>query len=138
MSDTNVARVYLQQRIADEVVLSIGGTNYQLHLKAAGPVTPSKQGRVNGVIRLPVWKVDAVSAGGGAYIEPVYGKPRRVQGRIIATDAAANTVTVVVAGCPVVGVLPARWQAATFKPGAAVAMDILEGAAFEPAAAVTV
>lgn len=134
MNEQSIARVYLKDRSADQVTVTLGGTNYALSLKACGTVRPTPQGRLSGVIRLPVWKVDEVSAGGGAYIEPIYGKPRRVQGRIASVDESDNSVTLQVGACPVVAMIPARWPVGGMKIGTVIAVDILEGAAFEPSA----
>lgn len=132
MDSTHIARLYLVKQEGDVVLLQIPGTSYQIELKATGPVKPSPQGRVSGVIRCPVFKLDIVSAG-GAYIEPIQGRSRRVQGAVIGTLAGSNSVIVDVAGQPIVGDLPPRWSAAELTAGTRVGLDIKEGATFEPA-----
>ncbi len=126
-----VARMYLKKQESGRVVLGLPGTNYQLHLRATGEVAPTPQGRVRGVIRLPVWKLDDVTAG-GAFIEPVYGTPRRVQGRVTAVMADRNAVVVEVCGQPIVGELPGRWNASQIPIGSRVGLDIPEGGVFDP------
>ena len=131
MDQNHIARLYLIGQTPEHVVLNIPGTNYQVKLRATGPVVPSPQGRVRGVIRLPVWKLDIVTAG-GAFIEPVYGTPRRVQGNVIGTLPASNSVVVDICGQPIIGDLPARWSAADLVVGSRVGLDIPEGGRFEP------
>ncbi|QNN20777.1 hypothetical protein HED60_00340 [Planctomycetales bacterium ZRK34] len=134
MDQRTVARLYFQSRSDDKVVVQIPGTNYQLHLKTTGTVEPTPQGRVRGVIRCSVWKVDFVSAG-GAYIEPVYGRPRRVQGHVIGSLESGNSIIVDVQNQPIVADLPDRWQASEIAEGTKVGLDVYEGATFEAAPA---
>lgn len=131
MDSRTVARLYFESRKDDKVVVQLPGTNYQLHLKATGPVEPNPQGRVRGVIRCSVWKVDFVSAG-GAYIEPVYGRPHRIQGRVIGALETGNSIIVEVHNQPIVAELPDRWQASEIAEGTRVGLDVYEGSTFEP------
>lgn len=131
MDELTVARLYLKGQTPDLVTLNIPGTHYELHLKPTEEVTPSPQGRVRGQVRLPVWKLDVVTAG-GAFIEPVYGKPRRVQGSVTAVLPLTNSVVVDVCGQPIIGDLPSRWNAAELVIGSRVGLDIPEGGTFEP------
>lgn len=131
MDEQTIARVYLLQSTAEKVVVQIAGTNYQLHLNCPGEPEVSPQGRTRGVIRCDVWKVDMVSAG-GAFIEPVYGRPRRINGRVIGHDAATNELVVAVRGCPIVGKLPERYAAGEIPEGTLVGLDVHEGASFDP------
>ena len=119
------------ERTADAVVVGIDRTNYRLHLSCNGQISAGVGDRVRGVIRTKVWKVDFVSPG-GAYIEPVYGRPRRIQGRVVASVADGNRVAVEVCGCRITGDLPERWPADQMQPGTLVALDIEEGAVFDP------
>lgn len=128
-----VARVRLLGREADKVVLGIAGTNYQLHLGLEGNLTIEVGKRARGVIRTHVWKLDFVSAG-GAFVEPVYGRPRRVQGTVEAPLGQGNAIIVDVAGCPIVGMLPERWQADDIKPGTRVGLDVYDSSVFQPIA----
>jgi hypothetical protein len=127
-----VATLYLKRQEKGHAVLNIPGTAYELHLVADEPLTPTPQGRVRGVVRLPVWKADVVTAG-GAFIEPVFGRPRRVQGTVVQVLPASNSVVVDVCGQPIVGDLPARWDAAQFVIGTRVGLDLPKGGTFEPA-----
>lgn len=132
MSVNDVARVYYKGVNSEgEVIVSLPGTNYQLHLKTDAPVEPSPQGRVRGVVRCSAWKLDRVSAG-GSYIEPVFGRPRRVQGTVLGSIADSNSVVVDIAGQPIVATLPERWDATELTEGERVGLDIYDGAVFEP------
>ncbi|MBI1368622.1 MAG: hypothetical protein GC162_08190 [Planctomycetes bacterium] len=124
------ARVYLVSRKDDQVVVSLPGTKYELHLRATAPVQPTPQGRLSGEIHCPVWKVDFVSAG-GAFVEPVMGRPRRVQGTVVGS-LPGNKVVVDVVNQPIVATLPERWEAAKIAPGTRVGLDVPEGSTFEP------
>jgi hypothetical protein len=75
--------------VSDEkLVLSIPGTEYRLDLVPTVPaasigVAPGK--RIRGVINASALRIHA-AAGGGRFIEPVYGAPRIVAGVILQVD----------------------------------------------------
>ena len=111
------------------VVLSFVNTNYQVHLVPAGRVHADATGTVIGTIRGRATRVDTVG-GGGRYLEPVQGRPRRIQGRVLATDAKANTITIH-AGVPLVCTLTdPRQKAGQFGRGDFVTCDLERGATF--------
>lgn len=114
------------------IVLSVPNSSYQLHLIAASPVDPAGRGkRLIGRIAADARRVDLVETG-GRYVEPVMGRPRRVQGTIIAIDASNNAVTIN-AGVPINCTLTdARQKASQFEVGQVVTFDVLEGASFTP------
>lgn len=125
-----IGRFYLRRSSEGAVTLNIPGTGYEIDLRPTAPAIPSPQGRVRGVIRLPVWKLDLITAG-GAFIEPIYGRPRRVQGNVIGR-LSGNRLIVDVYGQPIVGDLPDRWNAAELPIGSRVGLDVMEGGVFEP------
>ncbi len=129
-TDPRVGQVRLVDRAGDWVMLSIPDTHYRLHLKAASPLEAEVGRRVRGVIRVSVWKVDFVSRG-GAYIEPLFGRPRRVQGRVIAHQSDRNGIVLGIAGCPITADLPDRWQASQIPLGTRIGVEVHEGATFE-------
>lgn len=110
--------------------LALPGTDYLLHLASAQPPQPNPQGRLTGVIHAQARRVDIVNAG-GMFIDPVIGRPRRIQGRVIAADPAANTITVKSAA-PLVCKLDNLQKAEQFPIGALVSFDVERGARFEP------
>jgi hypothetical protein len=115
------------------IVATFPNTNYHMHL-IAGSDVPSVIGeRLIGIIRVDARRVDIVNTG-GKYIEPVYGRPRRVQGRVVSWDDASSTL-VVDAGVPIHLELQDDRQAPSqFGKGTLVGCDVLDGATFTPSA----
>lgn len=115
------------------LVLDVPNTSYQLHLLPQGTISVSPGKRLVGVIRVQARRVDVVKSG-GRYVEPVAGRPRRVQGTVIATDMSSNTITVN-AGVPIVLKLTDdRQRADQFTESDFVSCDVLDGATFTPEA----
>ncbi len=127
---TPVTQGRLIQQQDGTVVLGLPGTDYQLHLQAPTPIHAKPHGRVSGVITARAKRVDVVGTG-GRYIEPVYGRPRRLQGTITATDLTLNTLTVDCA-CPVVCKLTMGQDASQFSVGQLVSFDVERGATLTP------
>ncbi|MBL8999552.1 MAG: hypothetical protein JNK25_00280 [Phycisphaerae bacterium] len=109
----------------------IPNTNYELHLRPEGQIASRVGGRLVGVIKAQSRRIDVVQTG-GEYIEPVYGRPRRVQGTVRAVNGGA---VVVDAGVPI-HLVPtdARQKVEQFQPGQFVSCDVLDGATFTPRA----
>lgn len=109
--------------------LKLPGTDYRLKLVPpqgfAAEVGDKLEGRIEGKAR----RMDVIPAG-GRYVEPVAGRPRRVQGRIVGGDVSANTLAVK-AG-PVLHVTPTdpRQKASDFMIGQMVSFDVEPGATF--------
>lgn len=115
------------------VVLAPPDTSYQLHLQLSKPLDAEVGDRVEGVVRARAKRVDVVPSG-GRYIEPVYGRPRRVQGKIVGGDAKANALKVHCGGCLMLAELTdPRQKLDDFKLQQLVSFDVDRGAAFEPA-----
>ncbi|MBI1190003.1 MAG: hypothetical protein GC200_04890 [Tepidisphaera sp.] len=116
------------------LVFGVPNTSYQLHLVAQGevpaapaPDAPAK--RLLGVIRAKVRRLDVVGSG-GRYVEPVMGRPRRVQGSVVICVSGA---VVVDAGVPIHCTLTdERQKPEDFSPGQFVSCDVLDGATFTP------
>jgi hypothetical protein len=107
---------------------AVHNTSYEIHLVPAAPVSASIGKRLVGVIRAKARRIDIVESG-GRYVEPVFGRPRRVQGNVVAIDAGA---VVVDAGVPIhCTPTDARQKPEHFSPGQFVSFDILDGATFE-------
>lgn len=114
------------------IKMTVPNTSYELHLLPTGPIAAPVGKRLIGTVRAQARRVDVVQTG-GRYIEPVYGRPRRVQGRVVSGDEATNTITVD-AGVPIrVKLLDARQKAADFHAGEFVSFDVLDGATFTAA-----
>src|SRR5512138_3646263 len=80
-----------------QVVFQPAGTNYELLLDSdvqyAGPLGTLVEGVVRAVGR-KVWTVPS----GGNFIEPIFGRPRIIQGRVRQAEADQLTIH---AGCPI-------------------------------------
>ncbi len=111
------------------IVFALPGTDYRLHLLVDEPIKAEPGDLIRGRIEAQAMRVDQAHSG-GRFIEPVFGRPRRVQGRILAVDTDNNTVTVR-AACPVVLQLThARQSAANFNIGVIGTCDVKPGARF--------
>jgi len=112
------------------IVFGVPNTNYELHLRPTAVVRPAGvDKRIIGTIKVDARRVDVVQSG-GRFVEPVFGRPRRVQGGVVAVDAGQNSI-VVNAGVPITLVLTdPRQQAAGFEVGQIVSCDVHDGATF--------
>lgn len=126
-----IATGVLAEKSPEKLVLAVTGTDYRLHLVPAGGIDAGPNERVSGTIRAHARRVDVIAAG-GRFIEPVFGRPRRVQGRIIAGDVRENTLTVL-ACVPVTVTLMPNQKACSFAVGQQVSFDVEPGATFEQA-----
>ena len=112
--------------------LKLPGTDYRLKLVVTAGFTAKVGEKVSGVVRAQARRMDVVPAG-GRFIEPVFGRPRRVQGRVSGGSLSKNAVYVT-AG-PRLSVTPlAPQRAADFAVGQIVSFDVEPGASFTPAA----
>lgn len=121
------------------VVLGLLLSNYQLHLRVptGEESLRARLGkRVAGVIRCEARRVDRVGTG-GRYVEPVIGRPRRVQGTVLGVIAGENSLILNAGGAAGVDGLPlpvvvkltdARQKADQFAIGSLVSMDVMDGA----------
>lgn len=109
--------------------LAIPGTDYRIHLKHEAPVTEGK--RTTGVITAQAKRIDKIR-GGGAFLEPVDGRPRRAQGRVRAIDKAKQTITVFTGAAPIVFKTDGLQSAEDFEIGEMVTLGVEPGALFTP------
>lgn len=111
----------------ERVVISIPDTSYQLHLVPQGAVQAKVGGRIIGRICAKARRIDSVQTG-GRYVEPVVGRPRRVQGTVLGVEGSSVIVN---AGVPVwVEPTDSRQKASDFVAGQFVSFDALDGATF--------
>jgi hypothetical protein len=114
------------------ITITIPNTSYDLHLLPAGPVKAEVGKRIVGTIHAKARRIDDVKTG-GRYVEPVLGRPRRVQGSIVAVEPSRNEI-VVNAGVPIhAAPTDPRQKAADFTVGQFVSFDVLDGATFTEA-----
>ncbi len=123
------------------IVFALNNSNYAIHLRVpAGE--ESLRDRLNkrlvGTIRCEARRVDECSTG-GRFIEPVIGRPRKIQGAVLAHLPSENALVLSAAGASmvdsvslpvIVKLTDARQQAAQFAVGTLVTMDVMDGATF--------
>ncbi len=133
---SDIARVVLEQVIPGSparVVLSVPRNEYRLELVLnadAASVAGREGKRLQGVIRgkaLRVWTAGA----GGCFIEPIWGHPRIVQGRALATDLERNAVLLDLV-VPAWFELEAGQSAAEFQTGDMLNFYVESGVSFTP------
>ncbi len=129
LQDRSIVHGRLAESHPDRIVLALPGTDYLLHLVVDQPIDLPRNEPIAGRIHAQARRVDVVGTG-GRYVEPVYGRPRRLQGRILEVDPQANTITVN-GPCPFICELTANQRADQFRPGQLVSFDVLRGARFE-------
>ncbi len=127
-----MTRAVLQDMDGDKIILAIPATDYQLHLVCNAKTEVRIGKRIQGVINVKALRMHKASAG-GSFIEPIYGHPRIVQGRVSAIDLERNRVL-----CQVVvpmWVEPFDGQsAADLNTGDMVNFYVQSGATFTPVA----
>lgn len=113
------------------VVLTFSGTDYRMELRVTERPTTEIGKRVQGVIKGQARRID-VCGTGGKFVEPVYGRPKRVQGKIVAINMTAGTVTVDAGCASLVMKVDANQEAGDFNEGDFVTFAVLPGAMFTP------
>lgn len=112
------------------IKLAVPNTSYSLHLQPTGAMPSGERigKRLIGTIRAKARRIDIVGTG-GRYVEPVFGRPRRVQGTVLKITADA---VVVDAGLPIhCTPQDARQKPSDFQPGQFVSFDVLDGATID-------
>jgi hypothetical protein len=111
--------------------LSFPNTSYKISLNPEGEITAEPGKQVVGTIHAQATRLDKINAG-GRFIDPVFGRPRRVQGRVVAVSGDTNEV-IVSAGVPVhLHPTDKRQKATDFHAGEFITCGILDGAVFRP------
>lgn len=130
----HLARGTLAEASDGRIVLAVPESEYRVHLNVEAPTAVEPGKRIRGLVRAQARRIDVVATG-GRYLEPIFGRPRRIQGTILAVDAAADTVTIAAHDAlPIVCRTNEAQRAAQFKPGQFVACDLAPGTSFEPIA----
>src|SRR5262245_5975891 len=132
-SDQEVARGVLESLGEYRVVLSVPGTDYQIHLAPAVPaaqLTTPLGKRIKGTIHVNALRIFK-ARGGGRFIEPIWGEPRIVAGFVLAVDAAKRRILVDVA-VPMWMTLDERQDPGLFSVGDLVNCYVASGATFTP------
>jgi len=124
---------FIVDQIANGLItLRINGYNYAHTFALAGGLPPAlaPRARVRGTIRASAWKVDRVELGGN-YVEPLVGRPRRMQGAILSVNAPAHELTVQV-GYEAIVKLPDKYKASDYHVGQRIGWDNLRLPTFQP------
>ena len=121
---------FVVESVAGNLIsLKVPGTNYCNSFVLKGD-SPTAGSRIRGTIHAPAWKLDIVELGGN-YVEPLFGRPRRMQGTILSVNPASNELTVQV-GYEVTVRLPEKYRAADYHVGDRVGWDNIDIPTFEP------
>ena len=88
--DFNARGKITEKRGTSTVVFKPSGTNYELHLEGPGYEGPMNV-PVELVITVQARKLWTIPSGGN-FIEPIFGKPRTIQGRVKAIEGQTLVV----------------------------------------------
>ena len=105
----------------DLVTLKTPNANYRNTFRCSSAADLVVGKRISGSIHAPARKIEAVSQGGN-YVEPLFGRPRRMQGLVLKLNAAENSLLVQTAYETHVQ-LPPHQQATDYPPGSRVGWD---------------
>ncbi len=116
------------------LVVTFPNTDYRIHLRPFGDDLGPFEGKVGekviGRVRARARRLDQVGTG-GRFVEPTFGRPRRIQGMVRAIVGGENAV-LVNAGVPVHLIVTAPGQSADqFKEDDFLTCGVLDGATFE-------
>jgi hypothetical protein len=132
--DPSLARGTLTEIIAATatkpgyIKVSFPNTSYELHLIPVAPPRAGAGKKIMGLIRAKARRIDTVETG-GRYVEPVFGRPRRVQGTVLSVSGEGVLVN---AGVPIhITPTDPRQKASDFQPGQFISFDVMDGASFE-------
>jgi len=128
-TNPNIATGYATDIADDAFTLKIPGTDYRIRCLASPRLPIPEGGRCSGVINAQAKRIDKIT-GGGAFLEPIEGRPRRAQGRVRAIDKGKQTVTVNSGAAPIVCKTNSDQSADDFEIGEMVTLGIEPGATF--------
>jgi hypothetical protein len=112
------------------IKFAVPNTSYELYLQPDGAVHANVGKRLIGIIKASARRVDVVGTG-GQFVEPVFGRPRRVQGTVVAITPEAIVVD---AGVTIhLSLTDSRQNPTQFSIGQLVSCDVLDGATFRSA-----
>ena len=128
-----LTRGVLESLDDNEIVLAVHHTEYKLHLSLtpAQDITASVGSPLKGTIHARARRQHA-ARGGGRFIEPVWGAPRIVAGRVRAVDGPQRRL-LVDAGVPMWVEAPKDQDLGVIRAGELVNFYVESGACFQPA-----
>ncbi|MBL1217566.1 MAG: hypothetical protein D8M59_08730 [Planctomycetes bacterium] len=121
---------YVQQSEPDLLVLSIPKSDYRLHLVPTCSIDAATGDRITGRVDAVARRIDLCYTG-GTFIDPIYGRPRNIQGRIRDIQPGDNTL-LVQAGIPMYVSVRAPQRAEQFQVGQVIHFAVDRGATFTP------
>jgi hypothetical protein len=110
----------------DMVVFQPSNTNYELYLKV-GTYSGAVGVPVECTVRVKARKVYSVASGGG-FIQPIFGPPKIIQGRVVSIEGAQLIMQA--AGATIAVTLPADESAIDLNTGAIAAGSMVNVVAF--------
>ena len=126
-----LTRGVLESLDDNEIVLAVHHSEYRLHLMPAGDINASVGSRIKGTIHARALRMHA-ARGGGRFIEPVWGAPRIVAGRVRAVDEPQRRL-LVDTGVPMWVEAPKDQDLGVIREGELVNFYVESGACFQPA-----
>jgi hypothetical protein len=131
-----IVRAVLEAAGDDKVVLAVPNTDYRVHLVPTVPAAALKEQvgkRIKGIIHGNALRVHP-SEGGGRFIEPVWGMPRIVAGKVLSVDEANRRFVVDLTVPFVITTLSEQQYAGIIEPGRLVNFYLQSGSTFTPVA----
>lgn len=121
----------LLEHTPGQMVLGLPDTDYRMKLvlEIEPPVAVGQ--KITGTLHATARRVDVIPAGGG-YVEPVFGRPRRVQGRITGGHGPSRTLYVKAGPTLICTLSDERQSPEQFSIGQLVSFDVEAGAVFKP------
>lgn len=110
------ANLRLKEVRGEYAVLSVPGTDYELHLVCDGGLSAEPGKRIKGEVHAAALRMHRADAG-GQFIEPVYGSPRIVQGIVQNVDIENNRVLMDMSIPVWITINPRDNDIAEFHPG---------------------
>ena len=128
-----LTRGVLESLDDNEIVLAVHHTEYKLHLSLppAQDITASVGSPIRGTIHARALRMHA-ARGGGRFIEPVWGAPRIVAGRVRAVDGPQRRL-LVDTGVPMWVEAPKDQDLGVIREGELINFYVESGACFQPA-----
>ena len=120
------------ERGDDWILLQIPGTSYRLRLVLEVKLEAAVGDKVTGTLHAAARRIDVISAG-GRYVEPVSGRPRRLQGRVVGGHVASGLLYVGTGVPFICSLTDGRQAVADFEIGQLVSFDVEAGTVFKPA-----
>ena len=119
------------ERGEDWILLQIPGTSYRLRLVLEVQLEAAVGDKVTGTLHAAARRIDTISAG-GRYIEPVSGRPRRLQGRVVGGHVASELLFVHTGVPFICSLTDGRQAVGDFEIGQLVSFDVEAGTVFKP------